>query len=133
MNPIGLTLDEVKVTFPYDATDNQILLMEELIKQLKQGDTNLLVQSATGTGKTLSLLCGTLSWLQEERRMERNLHTQLIYCSRTHSQLRNVVEDFGKTKYCRSMSIITLGSREAMGLPKLCTCWWSAGTGVQGG
>jgi len=75
----------VKVVFPYDATDNQILLMEELIKQLKQEGTNLLVQSATGTGKTLSLLCGTLAWLQDERKMKRNLKTQLIYCSRTHN------------------------------------------------
>ena len=64
LNPHGLCLDEVKVVFPYDATDNQIILMEELIKQLKQDGTNLLVKSATGTGKTLSLLCGTLSWLQ---------------------------------------------------------------------
>ena len=131
LDPHGLCLDSVKVVFPYDATDNQILLMEELIKQLKQEGTNLLVQSATGTGKTLSLLCGTLAWLQDERKMKRNLKTQLIYCSRTHNQLENVVEDFGKTRYSKSLSIITLGSRYAMGLPKFCNCWQSGlGTGT---
>jgi len=69
---------------------------------------NLVVESSTGTGKTLSLLTGTLSWMEYARRVHddvrrgnRNIQhnidsldqvdfTHAIYASKSHSQLGQI-------------------------------------------
>ena len=93
--------------------------METIVKNLNKEGTNLYLKSATGTGKTLSLLCACLTWLEQNNNSKTK--TGIIYCSKTHHQLSHVFGDFMKTLH-KSFSIITLGSREAMSLTNECKC-----------
>lgn len=52
----------IPVSFPFDPYDVQKAYMEKVIESL-QNNMNALLESPTGTGKTLSLLCSSLAWL----------------------------------------------------------------------
>jgi chromosome transmission fidelity protein 1 len=56
-------------SFPYAPYDIQLGFMRALYKALELGGVGLF-ESPTGTGKTLSLICGALTWLQEVRASE---------------------------------------------------------------
>ncbi|CAH0549063.1 unnamed protein product [Brassicogethes aeneus] len=53
----------VAVEFPFEPYELQREYMDKVIECL-QNETNGVLESPTGTGKTLSLLCSTLGWLQ---------------------------------------------------------------------
>ncbi|GMH37031.1 hypothetical protein BSKO_04904 [Bryopsis sp. KO-2023] len=53
----------VKVAFPYDAYDLQVSYMDRLIQALQERN-HALLESPTGTGKTLCLLCASVAWRQ---------------------------------------------------------------------
>ncbi|KAG5229076.1 regulator of telomere elongation helicase [Salix suchowensis] len=125
----------IDVDFPFEAYDCQLVYMEKVIQSL-QNKCNALLESPTGTGKTLCLLCATLAWrkslggfstgkierngriaggksdivpsLQSE---DHNLPT-IVYTSRTHSQLRQVIQELKRSSYRPKMVI--LGSREQL-------------------
>ena len=76
------------VYFPFKPYDCQEEYMKRVIDSCKQSE-NALLESPTGTGKTLSLLCGALAWLKAEREKlvgEVGIELpKIIYTSRTHS------------------------------------------------
>ena len=90
-------IDGNSVYFPFPPYDCQNNYMTKVIAACAKKE-NALLESPTGTGKTLSLLCSSLAWLKMER--ERMYHAahggeidpmvvpKIIYCSRTHSQLQ---------------------------------------------
>jgi regulator of telomere elongation helicase 1 len=104
------------VYFPYQPYTQQLQYMEGVINTLnKRG--NALLESPTGTGKTLSLLASTLSWLQRHRETEaklskekRQLPVRIIYTSRTHSQLKQVAAEIRSLPYKPIVSVV--GSRD---------------------
>ncbi|KAJ8637753.1 hypothetical protein MRB53_012020 [Persea americana] len=125
----------IDVDFPFEAYDCQIVYMEKVIRSLQER-CNALLESPTGTGKTLCLLCATLAWrkslgdfstgstqgkgrdlgsenfeMSQEEGAGRNLPT-IIYTSRTHSQLQQVIKELKASNYRPKMVI--LGSREQM-------------------
>ncbi|KAI5634456.1 hypothetical protein NE865_12789 [Phthorimaea operculella] len=56
----------IPVSFPFEPYDVQKAYMERVIQSL-QNNTNALLESPTGTGKTLSLLCSSLAWLMVKK------------------------------------------------------------------
>ncbi|XP_061960529.1 regulator of telomere elongation helicase 1 homolog [Populus nigra] len=125
----------IDVDFPFEAYDCQLVYMEKVIQSL-QNKCNALLESPTGTGKTLCLLCATLAWrkslggfstgkierngriaggkldiVPSSQSEDRNLPT-IVYTSRTHSQLRQVIQELKRSSYRPKMVI--LGSREQL-------------------
>ncbi|KAJ1967468.1 Regulator of telomere elongation helicase 1 [Dispira parvispora] len=58
-----LAIRGVTVQFPVEPYPCQLVLMEKIIASL-QGQHNALLESPTGTGKTLCLLCASLAWIE---------------------------------------------------------------------
>eukprot|EP00877_Chromochloris_zofingiensis_P002619 jgi/Chrzof1/12358/Cz06g31220.t1 len=103
--------------------------MGKVISALEAED-NALLESPTGTGKTLCLLCATLAWRQayQARGGDKGSNNavagvgrpppMIIYASRTHSQLAQVIKELRNTSYKVRTSV--LGSRQQMCLhPKV--------------
>ncbi|XP_053624650.1 regulator of telomere elongation helicase 1 homolog [Plodia interpunctella] len=57
-----IMISGIPVTFPFEPYEVQKAYMGKVIDSL-QNNTNALLESPTGTGKTLSLLCSSLAWL----------------------------------------------------------------------
>jgi len=88
-----LEINGIPVSFPYHPYQVQVDFMSKVIEACDNKEYALL-ESPTGTGKTLSLLCSILSW-----KYARNSSTRIIYTSRTHSQLSNVIKELKKTSF----------------------------------
>ena len=116
----------IEVYFPYEPYPNQKLYMEKVIEACKN-KTIAGLESPTGTGKTLCLLCASLAYLKYERERiinERNNNFDVVdktekikqpviyYTSRTHAQLSNVIQELQKTCYRPRNAIIS--SRDQM-------------------
>jgi len=88
-----------------------------LIKALKNR-RHVVLESPTGTGKSAAILCSTLAWQRyHSKTAEGRTDTpRIIYCSRTHSQVAQMVSSLKKTPYRPRMAI--LGSRERMCINK---------------
>ncbi|KAJ1336291.1 hypothetical protein BSLG_007435 [Batrachochytrium salamandrivorans] len=182
--PASVLVNHVRVKFPYEPYPQQHRLMQTIVGALQKSE-NALVESPTGTGKTVCLLCSTLAWQdafmcwrKEAMRpsVERNsamldtlslevfgsLHSgqiielvllpccverllaqvsvmlkwqipsafapisnlltddrpitkppQILYASRTHSQLSQAIAELRSTAYKNAVSIV-IGSRDQM-------------------
>lgn len=115
-----LLIDEIRVSFPFSPYEVQLTYMEKVVQSLRSGSTAFL-ESPTGTGKTLCLLCAALAWVQYEKSQfttsspsglgGKEARSQVIYCSRTHSQLSQVIQEMKRSPY-RTMKGVLLGSKE---------------------
>nr|XP_054112908.1 regulator of telomere elongation helicase 1 isoform X16 [Callithrix jacchus] len=142
-----IVLNGVTVDFPFKPYKCQQEYMAKVLECL-QKKVNGILESPTGTGKTLCLLCTTLAWrehlrdtisarkiaerLQGELFPDRALSSwgsaaaaadgdpiacytdvpKIIYASRTHSQLTQVISELRNTSY--RPKVCVLGSREQL-------------------
>ncbi|XP_069675040.1 regulator of telomere elongation helicase 1 homolog [Periplaneta americana] len=70
-------INGVLVNFPFEPYSVQTAYMEKVIECLKKG-VNGMLESPTGTGKTLSLLCSSLGWLSI-RKAQRQAEARGLY------------------------------------------------------
>ena len=82
--------------------------METILKTLTNQE-NAILESPTGTGKSISLLCAILAFLKQIRQAG-NKKTKIMYFSRTHYQLKQVIKELKNTAYIPK--IITIGGRD---------------------
>jgi Rad3-related DNA helicase len=120
----------VPVDFPYRPYPCQIAMLGKIIKALQQSK-NCLLESPTGTGKTLTLLCAALAWQQKEIEQTRLSPTstdtkettheltskpipisRIFYCTRTHNQLEQVAKQLNNTIYKDKIRMTLLSSRD---------------------
>ncbi|XP_037589851.1 regulator of telomere elongation helicase 1 isoform X2 [Cebus imitator] len=141
-----IVLNGVTVDFPFQPYKCQQEYMAKVLECL-QKKVNGILESPTGTGKTLCLLCTTLAWREHLRdtisarkiaeRMQGELFSdralsswgsaaaadgdpiacytdipKIIYASRTHSQLTQVISELRNTSY--RPKVCVLGSREQL-------------------
>ena len=93
----------IDVYFPYQIYDNQRTYMENVIQllnnRINSHSLNIAaLESPTGTGKTLCLLCSTLAWINEMRR-QKKYGGKILYTTRTHSQISQIMHELRKTCY----------------------------------
>jgi regulator of telomere elongation helicase 1 len=144
-SPTSLDIEGVTVHFPFNPYPCQKDYMTKVIQALHRGE-NALLESPTGTGKTLCLLCSALAWQREQLRngtvnasqqqqqqitggsangvgnaavaASDSIQPQagrpptIVYASRTHSQLSQVVHELRNTRYRPSHAV--LASREQL-------------------
>ena len=65
----------------------------------------ILLESPTGTGKTLTLYSTALLWLDYHRRTYPEDSFQVIYGSKTHAQLEQAAREFRKGCYSPNVTI----------------------------
>lgn len=87
-----LTIRGIPVTFPFEPYDIQKDYMEKVIECF-QTQSNGLLESPTGTGKTLSLLCSSLAWLSlKKAEMQARTHLPPDIEDETDSFLKSLSE-----------------------------------------
>ena len=106
-----ININGIEIFFPYDVYPNQIKYMEKVIELLNNNITRTnftnigALESPTGTGKTLCLLCSTLAWMNEMRRQQK-FGGKIIYTTRTHSQITQIIHELRKTCYWPKTAVL---------------------------
>ncbi|KAF9279804.1 Fanconi anemia group J protein, partial [Mortierella antarctica] len=65
-NPTEFVTGGVRIKFPFTPYKSQQDMMSKIVEALQKQE-NALLESPTGSGKSLALLCGALAWLEAEK------------------------------------------------------------------
>ncbi|CAJ1966607.1 unnamed protein product [Cylindrotheca closterium] len=125
-------VEGVKIGWPFPAIlPPQRQMALHIIRALKR-KLHVVIESPTGTGKSAAILCSVLGWQRYHAKMQKEASTpesnddvdmiiestkaksapKIIYCSRTHSQVAQMVASLKKTPYRPRMTL--LGSRDRL-------------------
>lgn len=101
--------------FPVELYPTQQKIVRDAIDAIRSRKT-IVLDSPTGTGKTLALLCAALNFISkpnEEDEIIRLLskcnRQTVYYCSRTHTQLAQVISELKRNEH--KYNAVVLGSR----------------------
>lgn len=112
-------INGIPIEMPFEPYPAQIMTMTKMLLCLTTNASGL-VESPTGTGKSLSIICAVLGYCEHLRRglgdvqakrggketEETRELPKIIICSRTHKQLDQLVDQLRKTQYRPRMSIL---------------------------
>jgi regulator of telomere elongation helicase 1 len=118
-----LLINDLVIDFPFEPYPAQRTFMHLMVQALRD-DSNALLESPTGTGKTMCLLCTALAWrkFKAGENAKDELTAQLapeamvnkapaiIYVSRTHSQLGQVIAELKRAH--GTTKTVVLGARQ---------------------
>ncbi|XP_073674191.1 Fanconi anemia group J protein [Garra rufa] len=79
--PVEYTIGGVKINFPCKAYPSQLAMMNSIIRGLNNGQ-HCLLESPTGSGKSLALLCSALAWQQSQFGKEQDAGTSSADCKK---------------------------------------------------
>ena len=99
-----LNIKGIYLYFPYKPYQLQITYMEKVLSTLNSQGNISALENPTGTGKTLCLLCAILGWLHQTKNK-----ISIYYCTRTVSQINNILKELKKT--CYNLQLSFLASR----------------------
>ena len=122
--PEKLIIEGIEVEFPFKPYECQLSFMRAAINAMNKGQ-NALLESPTGTGKTLCLLCSSVAWIRnyikkncldkedllETKTLSSQTIPKIIYASRTHGQLAQVVQELRRTSFSHLVKTTVIGSR----------------------
>jgi regulator of telomere elongation helicase 1 len=119
----ALTFDGITVHFPFDEPYECQRTFMAGVLEAARASRSALLESPTGTGKTLCLLCALLAFQQQFAHLKRrnrstnpnadgdkSIYPRIIYVGRTHAQLSQVLRELRKTSYRPQVHL--LGGRE---------------------
>ena len=98
-----IIIEGIEIYFPYNPYQVQITYMKKVISSLNNKGAISALESPTGTGKTLCLLCSILAWIKYNKKED----IIFYYCTRTISQIKNIMKEFNKTCYVIQTSFLT--------------------------
>ena len=73
--PFVESVESHPFSFPFTPYSTQLKLMKDLYEILSQGGIGIL-ESPTGTGKTLTSLCAVLTFIEDENKKSKELVTE---------------------------------------------------------
>lgn len=94
-------------SFPFSRS--KLRQLPRIVIRALNGKQNAILQSPTGTGKTLCLLSASIAWVMNHY-MKSEKKISIIYMSRTHTQLKQVINELKKLSYRPKTTIV--GSRD---------------------
>lgn len=99
-----LKINGLPIDFPHKPYPAQIASISKIITAIENSECAI-IESPTGTGKSLSILCSILAYI-ESLGSTRKTVPRVYICSRTHKQLDQLVEQLQKTRYKPKISVL---------------------------
>ncbi|KAG5456416.1 MAG: hypothetical protein BJ554DRAFT_3852, partial [Olpidium bornovanus] len=85
------TMSGVEIRFPFPAYGSQVAMMSKITKALQRSE-NALLESPTGSGKSLALLCACLAWREAEKKALAAAWIEQKQAARDEAALARAVE-----------------------------------------
>ncbi|KAF9130769.1 Fanconi anemia group J protein [Mortierella sp. 14UC] len=75
-NPTEFLTHGIRIKFPFTPYKSQQEMMSKIVEAL-QTQENALLESPTGSGKSLALLCGALAWLEAQKKRNEEIRREI--------------------------------------------------------